>query len=149
MASSQPLVAAAVDAATKGTAPSQNGRTNNGFAPRNGRITEFNINPVTRIAGALAFHTRLDAEAGVVTEAYSEAVQFRGYELILKGRNPLEAIDISSRACGVGGGVHSTCSAMALEMTFGVAPPPLAIAARNLAGRSWRPESPWPGPFRR
>ncbi len=130
---SQLLVGAAAGAATNGSAPSRNGRSSGGAPATNGRTTEFNIDPVTRIAGALAFHTRLDHESGVITEAYSEAVQFRGYELILKGRNPLDAIDISSRACGVCGGVHSTCSAMALEMTFGVAPAPLAIAARNLA----------------
>ena len=94
---------------------------------------ELSLDPVTRVAGALAFHTTLDVTDGVVTEAHSEAVQFRGYELILQGRNPVEAIDISSRACGVCGGVHSTCAAMALEMVFGVAPPPLAIVARNLA----------------
>ena len=94
---------------------------------------ELNLDPITRVAGALAFHTTLDITDGVVTEAHSEAVQFRGYELILQGRNPVEAIDISSRACGVCGGVHSTCAAMALEMVFGVAPPPLAIVARNLA----------------
>ena len=94
---------------------------------------ELNLDPVTRVAGALAFHTTLDLTDGVVVDAHSEAVQFRGYELILQGRNPVEAIDISSRACGVCGGVHSTCAAMALEMVFGVAPPPLAIVARNLA----------------
>jgi len=154
IAPSQPLTSAAPDAAngsppatngaptrngsppaTTGGAPATNGapETNGRSFSPNGRTTEFNIDPVTRVAGALAFHTRLDHKRGVVTEAYSEAVQFRGYELILKGRNPLEAIDISSRACGVCGGVHSTCAAMALEMTFGVAPPPLAIVARNLA----------------
>ncbi|MFP5299105.1 MAG: nickel-dependent hydrogenase large subunit, partial [Actinomycetota bacterium] len=93
----------------------------------------FNIDPVTRIAGALAFRTEVDLAEGVVTEAHSEAVLFRGYELILKGRTPLDAIDISSRACGVCGGVHSTCAAMTLEMIYGVTPPPLALIARNLA----------------
>jgi len=101
--------------------------------PSTRRTTELNIEPVTRVAGALAFHTTVDLEAGVVTEAHSEAIQFRGYELILQGRNPVEAIDISSRACGVCGGVHSTCAAMTLEMVFGVPPPPLAIVARNVA----------------
>ena len=119
--------------ATNGRASPSNGRPNGNAVATSPRTAEFTIDPVTRIAGALAFHTRVDHEHGVVTEAHSEAVQFRGYELILKGRNPLEAIDISSRACGVCGGVHSTCAAMALEMAFGVAPPPLAIAARNLA----------------
>jgi hydrogenase large subunit len=94
---------------------------------------EFSIDPVTRVAGSLAFHTTVDLESRVVCDAHAEAVMFRGYELILRGRRPLEAIDISSRACGVCGGVHSTCSAMALEMAFGVTPPPLAILARNIA----------------
>ena len=93
----------------------------------------YRIDPVTRVAGALAFEARVDLEERVVTEAYSEAVMFRGYELILKGRNPVEAIDISSRACGVCGGVHSTCASMALESVSGVTPPPLGMVARNLA----------------
>jgi hydrogenase large subunit len=93
----------------------------------------FSIDPVTRVAGALAFHTTVDLDERVVTSARSEAVMFRGYELILRGREPVDAIDISSRACGVCGGVHSTCAAMALEMVYGAVPPPLAIIARNLA----------------
>jgi hydrogenase large subunit len=92
----------------------------------------FDIDPVTRVAGALSFHTILDLQARRVVEARTEATIFRGYEVILKGRVPTDAIHISSRACGVCGGVHATCSAMALEMAFGVAPPPLAIIARNL-----------------
>ena len=101
--------------------------------PSGHRVRDLNIDPVTRVAGALAFHTTLDLTEGVVTDAHSEAVQFRGYELILQGRDPIEAIDISSRACGVCGGVHSTCAAMTLEMVFGAAPPPLALVSRNLA----------------
>jgi hydrogenase large subunit len=104
-----------------------------GVARRRARLREFRIDPVTRVAGALAFHTTVDLEERRVTEAYSEAVMFRGYEVILRGRDPLEAIDISSRACGVCGGVHSTCSSMALEMAFGAVPPPLAVIARNVA----------------
>ena len=48
------------------------------------RMKELNLDPVTRVAGALAFHTTLDLTDGVVTDAHSEAVQFRGYELILQ-----------------------------------------------------------------
>ena len=93
----------------------------------------YRVDPVTRVAGALAVEARVSLQDGVVTEACSEAVMFRGYELILRGRNPLEAIDISSRACGVCGGVHSTCAAMALESVFGVTRPPLGMMERNLA----------------
>jgi hydrogenase large subunit len=95
-------------------------------------LREFDIDPVTRVAGALSFHTVIDLDRRRVVEARTEASLFRGYEVILRGRAPTDAIDISSRACGVCGGVHAVCAAMALEMTFGVVPPPLAVIARNL-----------------
>lgn len=99
---------------------------------RNGHIKEVSIDPVTRVAGALAFHAVVDLESRRVEDAHSMATLFRGYELILKGRDPRDAIFISSRACGVCGGVHSNCSAEAIEMAFGTAPPPMGIIARNL-----------------
>src|SRR5215204_539453 len=99
---------------------------------RNGHIRRVDFDPVTRVAGALAFHTVVDLESRQVVESDSMATLFRGYEVILKGRDPRDAIFISSRACGVCGGVHSTCSALALEMAFGIHPPPMGIVARNL-----------------
>jgi hydrogenase large subunit len=95
-------------------------------------LKEIMIDPVTRVAGALAFHAVVDLQARRVVEAHTEARIFRGYEVILKGRTPTDAIDISSRACGVCGGVHATCASMALEMAIGIVPPPLAVIARNL-----------------
>ncbi len=100
---------------------------------RNGHIKSVDFDPVTRVAGALAFHSVVDLKERRVLEANSMATLFRGYEVILKGRDPRDAAFISSRACGVCGGVHSTCSALAMEMAFPVAPPPLGIAVRNLA----------------
>src|SRR5919199_5966255 len=99
---------------------------------RNGHIKDVTISPVTRVAGALAFHAVADLQNRPFLEANSVATLFRGYEVILKGRDPRDAIFISSRACGVCGGVHSTCSAHALEVAFGVVPPPLGIVVRNL-----------------
>ena len=99
---------------------------------RNGHIRRADFDPVTRVAGALAFHTVVDLESRQVLETASMATLFRGYEVILKGRDPRDAIFISSRACGVCGGVHSTTSALALEMAFGIVPPPLGIVIRNL-----------------
>ncbi len=100
---------------------------------QNGFIKQLDFDPVTRIAGALAFHSTVDLKARKVLEAASMATLFRGYEVILKGRDPRDAIFISSRACGVCGGVHATCSSLAIEMAFGIKPPPLAIVIRNLA----------------
>ena len=110
--------------------PSGSGGTALADAPP--RLKDWSIDPVTRVAGALAVHTVLDLESRTAVEAHSQAMLFRGYEIILKGRDPRDAIDISSRACGVCGGVHSTVSSLAIEMAFGVCPPPLGVLVRNL-----------------
>src|SRR5919201_5285967 len=78
---------------------------------RNGHIKDVTISPVTRVAGALSFHAVADLQNRKFLEANSVATLFRGYEVILKGRDPRDAIFISSRACGVCGGVHATCAA--------------------------------------
>ncbi len=96
------------------------------------KLRDWNIDPVTRVAGALAVHTVLDLESRTAVEAHSQAMLFRGYEVILAGRDPRDAIDISSRACGVCGGVHSTVSSLGIEMAFGICPPPLGVCVRNL-----------------
>ncbi|WP_306052134.1 nickel-dependent hydrogenase large subunit [Natronococcus wangiae] len=95
-------------------------------------VKDVNIDPVTRVAGALAFHAKADLENREVLEAHSQATLFRGYEIILEGRDPRDAIDLSSRACGVCGAVHSIVSSMALEMAFPVEPPPMGVWARNM-----------------
>jgi hydrogenase large subunit len=99
---------------------------------RNGHIKDINIDPVTRVAGALSFHAVVDLQQRKVYAADSIATIFRGYEVILKGRDPRDAMFISSRTCGVCGGVHSVCSSLAIEMAFGITPPPLGIALRNI-----------------
>ena len=103
-----------------------------GLLARNGHIKEISIDPVTRVAGALAFHSVVDLENRTVHDAHSMATLFRGYEVILKGRDPRDAIFISSRACGVCGGVHANAAAEAIEMAFGIAPPPMGTIVRNL-----------------
>lgn len=100
---------------------------------RNGYLKNVDFDPVTRVAGALAFHTVCDLNEKKVLEARSMATLFRGYEIIMMGRDPRDAIFITSRACGVCGGVHSVCSAMATEMAMGICPPPLGIVIRNIA----------------
>jgi len=99
---------------------------------RNGHIQAVDFDPVTRVAGALAFHSVIDLKDRRVLEANSIATLFRGYEVILKGRSPGTAASVSSRACGVCGGTHSTASSLAIEMAFAAPPPPLGIVMRNL-----------------
>jgi hydrogenase large subunit len=99
---------------------------------RNGHIKDLNMDPVTRIAGAMAMHVTADLQEGRYVQAHSQAPLFRGYEVILMGRDPRDATYIASRACGVCGGVHSHCAAYATEMALGVAPPPMGTVVRNM-----------------
>src|SRR5215208_6277465 len=99
---------------------------------RNGHIRELNMDPVTRVAGALAVNVTADLDHGRYLNAHSQATLFRGYEVIAMGRDPRDAVFITSRACGVCGGVHSHCSVQAIEMAMGLAPPPMGIVVRNL-----------------
>jgi hydrogenase large subunit len=96
------------------------------------RVREWMIDPMTRVAGALAIHVDMDLDRREIVDAHSMAMLFRGYEIILKGRDPRDAIDISSRACGVCGGVHSSVASLGLDMAFGVTPPPMGVCVRNL-----------------
>lgn len=99
---------------------------------KNGHIRNVDYDPVTRVAGALAFHSVVDLKERKVLSTNSMATLFRGYEIILKGRDPRDAAYISSRACGVCGGVHATTSALAIEMALGLTPPPLGLVMRNI-----------------
>ena len=60
------------------------------------RIT---IDPITRIEG----HLRIDCESdnGKVSNAWSSGQMWRGFEVILQGRDPREAWLFTQRFCGV------------------------------------------------
>jgi hydrogenase large subunit len=99
---------------------------------QNGHIKDLNMDPVTRVAGALAVNVTADLKEGAYLDARAQATLFRGYEVIAMGRDPRDAIFITSRACGVCGGVHAHASAYAIEMALGLAPPVLGTVVRNL-----------------
>ncbi len=98
----------------------------------NGHVKDINMDPITRVAGALAVNITADLENRQYLDARSQATLFRGYEVILMGRDPRDAIFVSSRACGVCGGVHAHAAAYAIEMAMGLTPPPLGTVVRNM-----------------
>jgi len=102
------------------------------IARKNGQLNDIDFDPVTRVAGALAFHSTVNLKERKVVDTASMATLFRGYEIILRGRDPRDAAFISSRACGVCGGVHATAAALSIEMALGIKPPKLGIVIRNL-----------------
>jgi len=79
------------------------------------RIT---IDPITRIEG----HMKIDAvvDGGEVKEVQTCGTMFRGFELILKGRHPLDATILTQRVCGVCPICHATASALALDNALGI-----------------------------
>jgi hydrogenase large subunit len=88
------------------------------------------IDPITRIEG----HLRIEVEVrdGAVVDAYSSGTMVRGFEKILKGRDPRDAWAFTERACGVCTTVHALASVRTVEDAIGVAVPPNAELVRNL-----------------
>jgi len=59
-------------------------------------------------------------DAGVVKDARSAGTLFRGFEIILQGRDPRDANRLTQRICGVCPIAHATASALCLDEAFGV-----------------------------
>jgi hydrogenase large subunit len=88
------------------------------------------VDPITRIEG----HLRIEAvvENGVITDAYSAGTMVRGFEKILKGRDPRDVWAFTERACGVCTTVHALASVRAVEDALGMSVPKNAELIRNL-----------------
>ena len=80
--------------------------------------TKIKIDPITRIEGHLAVEAVLDD--GVVKEAKSAGTLFRGFEIILQGRDPRDANRLTQRICGVCPTAHATASAFCIDEAFGL-----------------------------
>ncbi len=94
------------------------------------------IDPITRIEGHLK--VEVEVEHGRVVNAWSSGTMFRGIEIILKGRDPRDATQITQRICGVCPIDHAVASATCLEDAFGITPPTNGRIMRNLTlGAHW------------
>jgi len=88
------------------------------------------VDPITRIEG----HLRIEAtvENGKITDAYSAGTMVRGFEKILKGRDPRDAWAFTERACGVCTTVHALASVRSVEDALDISVPENAELIRNL-----------------
>ncbi|MBP6919850.1 MAG: nickel-dependent hydrogenase large subunit [Candidatus Omnitrophica bacterium] len=91
---------------------------------------KISIDPVTRIEGHLK--VTVEVNDGKVTDAYSSGTLWRGIEVILKGRDPRDAGQITQRICGVCPMAHGTASIMCLDDAFKVTVPDNGRIIRNL-----------------
>lgn len=93
-------------------------------------MTRIVVDPITRIEG----HLRIEVEVkdGKIVDAYSSGTMVRGFEIILKGRDPRDAWAFTERACGVCTTVHALASVRTVEDALGIVVPPNAELIRNL-----------------
>lgn len=76
------------------------------------------VNPITRISGFLEITAQV--EGNKIVDAESSGLLFRGFEKMLKGRPPLDAIYFTERICGICSTAHSVASTKALENVLGI-----------------------------
>lgn len=93
-------------------------------------MKKVDLGPVTRIEGHL--NVRTTVENGTVTDAQCMGEMFRGFEVILQGRDPLDAQQITQRICGVCPYAHAIASSYAQENAYQLNVPPNGRILHNL-----------------
>jgi len=88
------------------------------------------MDPVTRIEGHLKVEITIDNNK--ITNTRCTGTLFRGFEMLLKQRNPLDAAILTQRICGVCPISHGQASVLALEDVSNWRPTTNARLMRNL-----------------
>jgi hydrogenase large subunit len=94
-------------------------------------MTRITIGPFNRVEGDL--EVRLDVDGGRVTRAEVTAPLYRGFEQILEGRPPLDALALAPRICGICSVSQSIAAATALRSAMGCDAAPNGLLATNIA----------------
>ena len=92
---------------------------------------DLNVSPLGRVEGDL--DVRVTLTDGVVTDAWTTAGMFRGFEMILKGKDPQAGLIVTPRICGICGGSHLYKAVYALDTAWKTYVPPNATRIRNIA----------------
>ena len=92
---------------------------------------DLHVSPLGRVEGDL--DVRVTIEDGHVTSAWTEAAMFRGFEIILRGKDPQAGLVVTPRICGICGGSHLYKSCYALDTAWATHVPPNATRVRNIA----------------
>jgi len=88
------------------------------------------ISPFSRMEGDLEL--RVELENGKITNAFSSGIMFRGFERILKGRDPMDSLVFTCRICGICGLTHSAASSKVLKEAYKAEMPPNAYYVKNI-----------------
>ena len=98
------------------------------------------MDPVTRIEGHMK--VELDIESNKIIDARCTGTLFRGFEILLKGRDPWDAPVITQRICGVCPISHAEAAVLALDNAANGSVPANARILRNLTSGGQLPPVP-------
>ena len=87
--------------------------------------------PLNRVEGDL--EVRVEHDDGVITDAWSAGILYRGFENLMIGRGALDGLVMTPRICGICSTTHLMAAVRALDAIAGVTPPDNAIRLRNIA----------------
>lgn len=88
------------------------------------------LGPFNRVEGDL--EVEVEITDGIVTKAWVNSPLYRGFEQILQGKPPLDALTYTPRICGICSVSQSVACASALAEAQGVTPPTNGQLATNL-----------------
>ena len=88
------------------------------------------VGPFNRVEGDLEI--TLDIADGRIASAYVNSPLYRGFEQILQGKVPADALVLVPRICGICSVAQSAAAALALADASGIEPPPNGRLAANL-----------------
>jgi hydrogenase large subunit len=88
------------------------------------------VGPFNRVEGDLEIS--LDIDDDRIAAAYVNSPLYRGFEQILQGKLPADALVLVPRICGICSVAQSAASALALADASGIEPPPNGRLAANL-----------------
>lgn len=88
------------------------------------------LGPFNRVEGDL--EVTLDVVEGKVSSAYVNSPLYRGFERMLQGRDPMDALVVAPRICGICSVSQATAAAFALSGAMGLEMPPNGQHASNL-----------------
>ncbi len=91
---------------------------------------KIDLGPVTRLEGHLNIKTTI--EDNVIVDAKCMGEMFRGFEVFLQGRDPLDAQQITQRICGVCPYAHAIASSYAQEQAYNLTTPANGRILHNL-----------------
>ncbi len=88
------------------------------------------VGPFNRVEGDL--EVQLEVSDGIVKSAYVVSPMYRGFEQILQGKDPMDALVYTPRICGICSVAQSMATASAIANAYQITPPHNGQLAQNL-----------------